>query len=137
LTAANPPSGHEHLFTSDKEESVLRTSLLIFALLTSGTLLLGQEARSNTNPSLNSGCLRYDARGYHLIDSSGQAVTLRFQANQLQHYVGQQVSITGRMGFEAIDTTVDGLASSVEELPVLEVVEVKSAGGACSIQPTQ
>ncbi len=114
-----------------------RTSLLMLALLTSGTLSLGQQAEPNANPSTTNGCLQYNARGYHLIDDSGESMRLRYQANKLQPYVGRQVAITGKPGIETIGTTVDGAASSVEELPVLEVVDVKSAGGACSAKATQ
>jgi hypothetical protein len=118
-----------------KEESVPRTSLLVFILLTSGTFLLGQQLSRNANTSTTNGCLQHNARGYQLIDNTGQSVTLRFHADKLQHYVGREVAITGQSGFEAIDTTVDGMASSVEELPVLEVVDVKGAGGACRTTP--
>lgn len=111
-------------------------TILLVLYVASALALPGQDQTKNAATSAASttinGCLVFSDREYRLIDNTGEPVELQNQANKLIHYVGQQVEITGQPGIETIGTTVDGLASSADEIPVFKVVTVRSAGGACA-----
>ena len=109
---------------------------LLFLIIVSALSLQGQDQTKNSDANATSttinGCLVFAAREYRLVDGTGNSVQLQNQANKLIHYVGQRVEITGQPGIETIGTTVDGLASSAEEISVFNVTSVKGAGGACA-----
>lgn len=111
-------------------------TLLLLLFIVPCAVLLAQEKTTtpNTNAASTtvSGCLEFSSHEYRLVDSAGQSTQLQYQANRLIHYVGQQVEITGKPGIKTIGTTVDGLASSADEIPVFDVSTVTSAGGACA-----
>ncbi len=113
----------------------MRTTVLLL-FFASALALQGQDQTKNAGAKVTSttikGCLVFSDREYRLVDNTGDPVELQNQANQLIHYVGQQVEITGQAGTKTIGTTVDGLASSAVEIAVFKVVGVKSAGGVCA-----
>lgn len=114
-----------------------KLSLLVLLLMFWPGLLGAQPGNqgSTTSATTISGCLEFSSHAYGLVDDKGESVRLRYQANKLIHYVGHNVTITGNSGIETIDTTVDGLASSADEIPVFNVDSVKSAGGTCPQNP--
>ncbi len=108
----------------------MRKTILLFSmLLVSVAWVAGQDSSRSGNKASGlttmDGHLVFSADHYRLVDDSGNSVQLQYQANKLTHFVGEQVEVTGKPGVETINTTVDGLASSVDEVPVFQVTSVR------------
>jgi hypothetical protein len=53
----------------------------------------------------------------------------------LERYVRHEIEVTGAPTLITLDTTVIHAASTVEELPALEVKKVKELSNSCSVSP--
>jgi hypothetical protein len=78
------------------------------------------------------GCLKQDGSYYNLVDNSGTIIHLSDPSSKLQGHVGHQVAITGMPGVRNIDTTSQGVESTVREQPVFKVKSVKHLAETCT-----
>jgi hypothetical protein len=78
------------------------------------------------------GCLQNSQNRYTLTTADGTKVTLSSHANEMTHYVGQQVQVTGTPAVKTIDTTQQGLESSAKEIPVFRVQSIKQVADTCT-----
>jgi len=77
------------------------------------------------------GCLKMSVTEYVIIDDTGTEHNLIGSTAKLSHYVGRRVQIIGEPTIQAIDTTQQNLASSVQELPAIRVQSGRQIGGRC------
>ena len=77
------------------------------------------------------GCLQALGSRYTLAGNDGETYKLTGDTGMLQGHVGQDVQLTGLFSVITIDTTQDGLASSVEEILVIQVQSVKQISDTC------
>jgi len=118
----------------------MRTPLLLLAALLSSTLWLqAQEGipgadiwRAPSGPGTVQGCLRSSGTHYSVTASDGTVTLLTGDTARLSRYVGHEVEITGEPTVKTLDTTVTKAASTVEELPALDVKSAKEISKACS-----
>jgi hypothetical protein len=112
-----------------------RTLLLTLLFLLSAAVLYGQDAAQTaaktSGPTTIEGCLHYTDSHYRLTDDSGKTYQLSNEANRLTHFVGKRIQVTGMPGTRTVDTTTQGLESSVAEQSVFKVKTVKGASGTC------
>ena len=78
------------------------------------------------------GCLEVPAGHYTLVASDGTATRLTGDVARLSRYVGHEVEINGKPTVITLDTTVDHAASTVEQLPALDVQSAKEISKTCS-----
>ena len=78
------------------------------------------------------GCLKNSRNRYTLTKADGTKVTLSSHANEMIHYVGQQVQVTGTPSVKTIDTTQQGLASSAKEVSLFRVQSIKQVADTCT-----
>jgi hypothetical protein len=76
------------------------------------------------------GCLQSAAGHFSLTESNGNVHRLTF-SKKLNHYVGHEVTITGKPGVRTVSETSYGVASSTEELPIFEVKTVTNVADTC------
>jgi hypothetical protein len=116
------------------------TLLLTLVLLFSACWLYAQEGDPgadiwvsvDTYPPTIDGCLQRYGFYYKVIGEDGTVYNLTHTTSEISHYVGHQVEITGKPTVKTLDTTEIHIASSVEELPALEVKSVKELSATCS-----
>jgi len=119
---------------------VRNTVILFLVLVLSAFWVQAQEGDpgadvwvpANTYPPVIEGCLQRYGFYYYVIGKDGTAYNLTHDTAVPSHLVGHEVEITGRPTVISLDTTEIHIASSVEELPALEVKTVKELFGACS-----
>lgn len=112
----------------------MRKAIFLTILLLSITPWLAAQAGGPASNNIRTvaGCLRSSGNHYKLVADNGNVYELADQANELGHYVGQQVRITGEMGVQTPDITRQGAASSVAEQPVFRVRGVQSVATTCT-----
>ena len=104
------------------------------ALQAQSTSLLpdpGQGSGKASGPGVLTGCLQTATGGYTLTEDDGTTHDLSGGGSKLRPHVGQEVEITGKERIRTIDNTLPGGASSVVELAVFEVKNVKQVQGQC------
>ncbi len=77
------------------------------------------------------GCLQIKNNTYILTEGDGTQHELVGADTKLSHQRDREVEITGKRSTRTWDTTVQTLASSTEEHPVIEVKTVKRLADAC------
>jgi hypothetical protein len=77
------------------------------------------------------GCLQVLGSRYSLAGDGGQTYKLTGDTGMLQGHAGQEVQVTGVFSVITTDTTQEGLASSVEEILVIQVQSVKQISDTC------
>ena len=115
-----------------------RTLMLTLALLISAHWLQAQEGvpgvdvgAAATYPPTIEGCLTNSSLRYMVIGKDGMVYNLTGSTARLRRYVGHEVQITGRPTVRSFSTTEKGIASTVEEIPALEVRDVKELSQTC------
>ena len=119
------------------------TVVLSVVLLISAFWLLAQEGdpgtdvwvSANTYPPKIEGCLQRYGFYYYLIGKDGTVYNLTHDTAVPSRLVAHEVEITGTPTVITLNTTVIHAASTVEELPALEVKTVKELSGICSSAP--
>lgn len=117
-----------------------KTLMLTLVLLVSALWLQAQEGDpgrdvwvpTNTYPPTIGGCLRNSNLHYTVVGSDGTVYNLTGNTARLSHYVGHEVEITGKPTVKSLDTTMKNAASTVEELPALDVKSVKELSKTCN-----
>lgn len=117
-----------------------KTLTLTFVLLSSGLWLQAQEGHPGldrvaapTDPPTVQGCLTNSATHYFVVRDDGTTTRLTGNTAWLSQYVGHQVEVSGKPTVVSLDTTMDGAASTVEELPALDVNTAKQLGKTCAV----
>ena len=119
---------------------VRNTVVLFLVLLVSAFCLQAQEGDTgadvwvpaNTYPPMIEGCLRRYGSYYYVTGRDGTVYNLTHDTAVPSRLVGHEVEITGKPTVISLDTTEIHAASTVEELPALEVKTVKELSGTCS-----
>lgn len=117
--------------------------ILGLALVISACWLQAQEGdpgadvwvSANTYPPTIDGCLQRHGFYYYVIGKDGRVYNLTHDTAVPGHFVGHQVEITGKPTVISLDTTETHAASTVEELPALEVKTVKQLSETCGSAP--
>jgi len=116
-----------------------RTLMFAFVLFGPTLWLQAQEGypgldrwQGPSTPPTVQGCLRNSSTHYFVVASDGTAARLTGNTARLSHYVGHQVEVTGKPTVITLDTTVSKAASTVEELPALDVKSVRELAATCS-----
>ena len=121
---------------------VMRTILLFSLILL--VLALAMQAQEgdpgadvwisvNTYPPTISGCLVQWGFYHYVIAKDGRVYNLSRCTRGLGRYVRHEVELTGVPTLITFDTTVIHAASTVQELPALEVKGVKELSESCSL----
>jgi len=107
-------------------------------LLASLTWLRAQEGdpgadiwRAPSGQPTVTGCLEAPSGHYTVIALGGTATRLTGNVAFLSRYVGHEVEITGKPTVITLDTTEEQAASTVEELPALDVHTAKDISKTC------
>src|SRR5271165_2652861 len=103
--------------------------LAISVLLLSATLCLqAQEGypaldrwQAPSDPPTVQGCLENSATHYFVVWKDGTVTRLTGNTARLSRYVGHEMEIAGKPTVITLDTTAPKAASTVEELPALDV----------------
>ena len=116
-----------------------RMRLFIFVLLGSALWVQAQEGdpgvdrwAAPSDPPTVQGCLQNSATHYFVVWKDGRVTRLTGNTARLSRYVGHEVEISGKPTVITLDTTVKEAASTVEELPALDVKSVKELAKTCS-----
>ena len=118
-------------------------SILLFSLILL-VLALAMQAQEgdpgadvwisvNTYPPTISGCLVQWGFYYYVVGKDGTVYNLSRCTSGLGRYVRHEVELTGIPTLITLDTTVIDAASTVQELPALEVKAVKELSESCSL----
>ena len=116
-----------------------KTLMLTLALLMSALWLQAQEGNpgkdvwvpTNTYPPTVDGCLRSSNLHYTVVDKDGTVYNLTGSTARLSPYVGHEVEVTGKPTVRSFSTTEKDIASTVEEIPALDVKSVKELSKTC------
>ncbi len=87
---------------------------------------------ANTYPPTVAGCLRSANTHYTVTAEDGTVYNLTGDTAKLSRYVGHEVEVTGKPTVKSLDTTMKEAASTVEELPALDVKSAKELSKTCS-----
>lgn len=116
-----------------------RTLLLAFVLFGSALWLLAQQGdpgldrwQGPSDPPTVQGCLENSSTQYFVTRQDGTITRLTGNTAWLSPYVGSQMEVKGHPTVITLDTTVDGAASTVEELPALDVTSATQLGKTCT-----
>jgi len=121
----------------------MRSGLIVgLILLTSAFWLQAQEGIPgadvwipvDTYPPTITGCLVRAGFYYVVVGGDGTVYNLARCTTGLAHFVGHEVEITGKPTLITLDTTEVWEASTVQELPALQVKSVKELSGSCTPQ---
>jgi hypothetical protein len=114
--------------------------LLILTLLMSVLCLQAQEGdpgrdvwvSADTYPPTVAGCLQNSSLRYMVVAQDGTVYNLTGNTARLRHYIGHEVEITGKPTVKSFSTTEKDIASTVEEIPALDVKSVKELSKTCT-----
>jgi hypothetical protein len=120
-----------------------RTLILTLMVFITASWLQAQEGDpgrdvwvpTNTYPPTIDGCLRNSSLHYTVVGSDGTVYNLTGNTARLSHYVGHEVEITGKPTVRSLSTTMKNAASTVEELPALDVQSATELSKTC--KPTK
>lgn len=118
----------------------MRKALIFaFVLLGSALWLQAQEGypgldrwQGPSDPPTVQGCLRNSATHYFVVWKDGTVTRLTGNTARLSHYVGREVEVNGTPTVITLDTTQAWTASTVEELPALDVKSAKELSKTCT-----
>jgi hypothetical protein len=128
---------------SEEALAMRNTVVLSLLLVLSGFWVQAQEGNpgrdfwvpTNTYPPTIEGCLTNANLHYTVVGKDGTVYNLTGGTARLSGYVGHEVQISGKPTVKSLDTTEKDAASTVEELPALDVKTVKELSGTCSSAP--
>ena len=114
---------------------VLTTVLLISSAL----WLQAQEGNpgwdvwvpTNTYPPTVQGCLQNSSIRYSVVGHDGTVYNLTGSTGKLRPYIGHEVEVSGKPTVKSLYTTNEHCASTVEEIPALDVKSVKELSKTC------
>lgn len=86
---------------------------------------------ADTYPPTIKGCLERLGFYYKVIGKDGTLYNLTHDTAVPSDFVGHEVEITGKPTVITLNTTLVHAASTVQELPALEVKTVKELSGTC------
>lgn len=116
-----------------------RTLLLAFVLLGSALWLQAQEGypgldrwQAPSDPPTVQGCLQNSSTHYFVIGGDGTMTRLTGDTAWLSRYVGREMEVSGKPTVITLDTTQIHAASTVEELPALDVKSAKELSKTCA-----
>ena len=118
----------------------MRTTLMLFLVIVISALWLqaqeGDPGRdvwvsANTYPPTIAGCLQNSSLRYMVVGQDGTVYNLTGNTAKLRPYIGHEVEITGKPTVKSLSTTMKNAASTVEELPALDVKSVKELSKTC------
>ncbi|MGB8772109.1 MAG: hypothetical protein WCC92_21040 [Candidatus Korobacteraceae bacterium] len=112
-----------------------RMSIIVLLFLTSAVWLQAQDAGQmggKKSVTTIEGCLQTYGNRYTLTKADGTKVMLSSHANEMTHYVGHQVQVTGMPAVKTVDTTQEGTESSAKEIPVFRVHSIKQVADTCT-----
>ncbi|MGB8885112.1 MAG: hypothetical protein WCC87_00210 [Candidatus Korobacteraceae bacterium] len=117
-----------------------RILIFLFVLLGSALWLQAQEGSPGADiwlapsgPHIVEGCLQSSGTHYMVTTKDGTVTRLAGNTARLSRYVGHEVEITGKPTIISLDTTEKDDASTVEELPALEVKSAKEISQKCDV----
>jgi len=87
---------------------------------------------ANTYPPTVQGCLQNYSMRYSVVGDDGTVYNLTGATNILRNYIGHEVEVTGKPTVKSLSTTMERAASTVEELPALDVKSVKELSKTCT-----
>ncbi len=87
---------------------------------------------ADTYPPTVQGCLQNRSIRYFVAGQDGTVYNLTGRTNILRDYIGHEVEITGKPTVRSFSTTEKDMASTVEEIPALDVKGVKELAKTCS-----
>jgi hypothetical protein len=117
-----------------------RMLILTLALLISSALWLqaqeGDPGRdvwipANTYPPTVQGCLQNSSLRYSVVAEDGTVYNLTGSTGKLRPYIGHEVEVSGKPTVKSLSTTMKEAASTVEEIPALDVKSVKELSKTC------
>jgi len=119
----------------------MRNRLAIFALLfVCATCMHAQQGswgidvwQSPNYPSTIQGCLLRAGMDYVVIGNDGFVYNLTGFEKGLRPYVGREVEVRGKPIILSISTTVENAASTVQEIPALQVKAAMQTSGTCTL----
>ena len=119
---------------------VRKILLLTLVLLISALWLQAQEGDpgrdvwipANTYPPTIQGCLRNSNIRYSVVGQDGTIYNLTGDTGMLRPYIGHEVEVTGKPTVKSLSTTEKDIASTVEEIPALDVKGVKELSKTCN-----
>jgi len=119
---------------------VRKMLLLTLMLLTSALWLQAQEGDpgrdvwipANTYPPTITGCLQNSSIRYSVVAQDGTVYNLTGNTGKLRNYIGHEVEVTGKPTVKSLSTTEKDIASTVEEIPALDVKSVKELSKTCN-----
>ena len=116
-----------------------RILMLISLLLGSALWLQAQEGypgldrwSAPSDPPTVQGCLQNSSTHYFVVGKDGTITRLTGNTAWLSRYVGHEMEVSGKPSVITLNTSVFRAASTVEELPALDVKSAKASGGTCS-----
>ncbi len=116
-----------------------RTLIFTFVLLGCALRLQAQDGypaldhvQGPTDPPVVQGCLQNITTHYYVVWKDGTVTRLTGNTAKLSRYVGHEMEISGKPTIITLDTTVTKAASTVNELPALEVESAKELAKTCS-----
>ena len=72
---------------------------------------------------------------YSVVGQDGTIYNLTGDTRKLRPYIGHEVEVTGKPTVKSLSTTEKDIASTVEEIPALDVKSVKELSKTC--KPTK
>lgn len=113
--------------------------IVAFVLLAGARCLQAQEGypaldrwTGPSDPPTVQGCLRNSATYYFVVWKDDRVTRLTGNTAWLSHYVGHEVEVRGKPTVITLDTTVTKAASTVEELPALDVRSARELAPTCA-----
>jgi hypothetical protein len=85
-----------------------------------------------SDPPTVQSCLENSATHYYVAWKDGTITRLTGNTAKLSRYVGHEVEISGKPTVIPLDTTVSKAASTVEELPALDVKSARELAKTCT-----
>ncbi len=122
-----------------------RVLMIVLALLAAAGWLCAQQGdpgadvwQAPSYPGTIEGCLQRSGFYYLLIGDDGQVYNLTGNNKAMRPYVGRKVELTGKPIVISLDTTEQHEASTVEEMPALQVKIAKELSPSCDLaHPSQ
>lgn len=121
-----------------------RVLIIVLALSAATACLQAQQGERGADvwlapsyPSAIEGCLQRYGFYYYLIGADGQVYNLTGNDKAMRPYVGHKVEVSGKPIVISLDTTQENEASTVEEIPALEVKTAKELSGSCDLPHPQ
>jgi hypothetical protein len=115
------------------------TLMYAYLLLGAALWLQAQEGypgldrwQAPSDPPTVQGCLQNSSTHYFVVGADGTVTRLTGDTAWLSRYVGHEMEVSGKPTVITLDTTVIHAASTVEELPAVDVKSAKELSKTCN-----